>query len=144
VGRLRPAAGVRLASGQEVAAGDESAGVTKKLGTARPTVVVRGTNLARWRFDKHPLELLVTDRVLAVCLVSPEAPPLTLGGKGPAGKPRVGMTRTELDRLLGHEYRTCELPEAGLLYRFYPEQGIAVRLVKDKVTELIVVQVPGR
>jgi hypothetical protein len=144
VGRLRPAAGVRLASGQELAAGDEVAGITKKLGAVRPTVVVRGTNLARWRFDKHPLELLVTDRVLAVCLVRPGAPPLTLGGKGSAGKPRVGMTRTELDRLLGREYRTCELPEAGLLYRFYPEQGIAVRLVKGKATELIVVQVPGR
>jgi hypothetical protein len=53
------------------------------------------------------------------------------------------MTKQALEVLLGHEYRTCDLPEAGLVYRFYHEHGIAVRLSKGKVAELIVVQVPA-
>src|SRR5262249_5271879 len=98
------------------------------------------TDLCRLRPERHPVEFLATDRILGIRLASPQAPPVRLRGQGPATALRVGMTVQDLEALLGHEYRTCDFPEAGLLYRFYHEHGIAVRRGKGKVAELIVVQ----
>jgi hypothetical protein len=106
-------------------------------------VLASRTNLCRLCPERPPVEFLATDHILGIRLASVQAPPLRLRGKGPTMGLRVGMTVQALEGLLGHEYRTCDLPESGLGYRFYHEHGIAVRLSNGKVAELIVVQVPA-
>jgi hypothetical protein len=60
-------------------------------------------------------------------------------GTGKVGELKLGMTVKELDMLLGNNYQPYELAEPGVRYRFYREQGVAVRIVSEKVTELVVV-----
>ena len=55
-----------------------------------------------------------------------------------------GTTSAAVVKVLGVGYRPCEFAAVGIVYRYYPEQGIAVRLVLDTVTEVVVVQVPGQ
>jgi hypothetical protein len=64
-------------------------------------------------------------------------------GTGKVGELKLGMTVKELDMLLGNNYQPYELTEPGVRYRCYREQGVAVRIVSEKATELVVVRVPG-
>ena len=145
---LQPPARVYLASGREITVGAEAEQVGNDFGPGRAVTVVRGMNLVRLKLEKHPLELLVTERVLAICLVGADAPPLLLRGKGVgtgrAAELRIGMGVKDVDALLGDDYHPCVLTVLGSSCRFYPDRGVAVRLLKGVVTELIVVQVPQR
>jgi hypothetical protein len=134
---------VRLGEGLEVVVGADLDTVAGKLGPARSIVLASRTNLCRLCPERPPVEFLATDHILGIRLASVQAPPLRLRGKGQTMGLRVGMTVQALEGLLGHEYRTCDLPAAGLGYRFYHEHGIAVRLIKGQVAELIIVQVPA-
>jgi hypothetical protein len=138
---LRPAP-VRLAPDLELMPGVEVRSVLGRLGPCREIPTLVRTNLRRLCFEKYPVEVLVTDVVLAVCISGPGAPPVLLRGRSSKDvELRVGMTVEEMDRVLGHNYRTCALASAGLFFRCYPEEGVAVRLVGGKVVEVIVVQV---
>ena len=139
---------VQLKSGAEITLGDDLEEVVKKVGKGRETIAAPGTNLKRIRYEKEGIDLLATDVVLALCLVGPEAPPLALRGKGvtggEAGQLRVGMSAKDVEALLGDDYQPCELTVTEMYYRFYRAQGVALRLVKGKVTEVVVVQIPKR
>jgi tetratricopeptide (TPR) repeat protein len=143
---VRLVTGVKLKSGTVITLGDDLEDVVKKLGKGRETVAAAGTNLKRLSYAKEGVELLVTDVVLAVCLTGPEAPTVPLRGQGvatgPAGELRLGMLLSDVESLLGDDYNPCELTITEMYYRFYREQGVAVRQVKRKVAEIVVVQIP--
>ena len=68
--------------------------------------VVRDTDLTRIRYPDRGLDLLVTDRVLAILLTGPKAPGVELKAQGLGGENavvRIGMTENQLDALLRSE-----------------------------------------
>ncbi len=145
---VRLVTGVKLKSGAEVMLGDEMTAVTAKLGPGEETVAASGTNLKRLHYPKEGVELLVTDVVLAICLTGAEAPTLPLRGRGvgaeQAGELKVGMSGKDVEALLGEDYQPCELTVSEVYYRFYREQGVALRVKKGTVAEVVIVQIPSR
>jgi hypothetical protein len=113
-----------------------------RLGEGQETPVVRGTKLVRWRFPDQGIELIGTDRVMAIILRGPKAPALRLQGIGPGGQTKqlhLGMTQRELEQVLANEeYDLRQLDQAEVGYRFYAGLGLAVRVQRDKVEELAI------
>ena len=100
---LRPLTAVRLGPGVMVTLSEPTGEVTGQLGDGPAVPVVPGSNLRRLIYPDRGIDLLVTDRVLAIRLRGPEAPPLPLRSTGlgtTATELRVGMTKQELDRIL--------------------------------------------
>jgi hypothetical protein len=102
----------------------------------------------RRKYPTLGAELLTADRVLAVFLTSPSAPPLPLKRSGiGAGEVtlRVGMPKADLDKALtGKEAADISIDRPGEIYRYYPEIGVGARLIGDKVRELVLTQLPRR
>jgi hypothetical protein len=116
------------------------------LGKYQATTVVG--SLKRLRYPDYGIDILATDRVLAILLVGPKAPKVALRGTGTASGTReltVGMSKDELEQLVGgedYDYRQLDDPDTN--YRFYANLGLAVRVQKDKVTELVIATIPRR
>jgi hypothetical protein len=119
------------------------------LGAGEAVPVVAGTRLVRVRYPEAHVEILANGgEVLAICLREVGAPPVVLQGKG-LGTARftlqVGMSKADLERLLEDEdYDFRQLDDPDVSYRFYPGLGVAVRLAKGRVMELVVAQIPRR
>jgi len=140
---VRLVTGVTVKNGK-LNLGQQLSAATKILGPATPTAAVPGTSMVRVRYEKEGIELLATDEILAIVLSGPNAPAIPLTGKivgtGKVGELKVGLTTKEVEELLGEDYQPTELTAAEVYYRFYREQGVAVRVSKGKVVELVVVQ----
>ncbi len=144
----RPLTEVEVGDGIALSLDEPMAGVTDRLGEGQAVPVVAGTDLVRRRYPRRGIDLLATDRVLAICLRGPESPVLRLrdAGLGAGAKVlRVGMTKPELEQILEErEYDFRELDTPDVNYRFYPELGLAVRIRNDRVEELVVTRIPRR
>lgn len=140
---VRLVTGITVKDGK-ITLGQQLRAATKTLGAATPTTAIPGTSMVRVRYEKDGIELLATDEVVAIILSGPNAPAIPLTGKivgtGKVGELKVGMTTKEMESLLGEDYQPTELTAAEVYYRFYREQGVAVRVSKGKVVELVVVQ----
>ena len=145
---LRPLTAVRLRSGAQVTLSEPTGEVTDRLGGGQAVPVVPGTNLRRLSYPDQGIDLLVTDRVLAIRLRGPEAPTLPLRSTGlgtTATELRVGMAKRELDQLLKDLDSTPGgLDDPEVQYQFYPKLGLAVQVQvrSGRVEELVVVRVP--
>jgi hypothetical protein len=143
---VRLVTGVKLRSGAEVKLGEDVEDVVKRLGKGKETVVIPGGGLKRLRYDLDHVELLVTEVVLAIRLPDAESPSLPLRGSGlgaaTAADLHVGMPAEEVLRVLGPDADFGELAVADVFYRFYRDVGIAVRLSKGKVVEMVVTPAP--
>lgn len=135
---------IKLKSGAEVTLSEDVEDVEKKLGKGKE--ITAATGLKRIRYENEGIELLTRDEVLAIVLTDPKAPGIPLRGRmvgaESAGTIKVGMTVKEVEALLGDEYEPCEIATAGLSYRFYRPQGLALRVIKNEVKEVIIAQVP--
>ena len=129
---LRPLTAVRLRSGAQVTLSEPTGEVTDRLGGGQAVPVVPGTNLRRLSYPDQGIDLLVTDRVLAIRLRGPGAPTLPLRSTGlgtTATELRVGMAKRELDQILKDlDYSFAGLDDPEVRYRFYPELGLAVQV----------------
>jgi tetratricopeptide (TPR) repeat protein len=132
----------------EIRLGDALDAIARKLGKGQTSTAVQDTELLRVRYEADGVELLGTEDsgVLAIHLVGPSAPALALTGKmlgtGAVGSLKIGMTVKEVEELLGEDYTPCEIATVDKFYRYYREQGVAVRVSQKKVVELVVVQIP--
>ncbi len=142
--RRRLVTSVRLASGATLVVSEPLADAVQRLGEKVP--VVSRTKLARWKCPQQGVDVLATDRILAIHLVGDKAPPVLLREAGVGGKAtelRLNMPEDDLDRILADE--PCDnrpLDDPKVLYRFYPRLGIALRTKGGKVSELVVAQIP--
>jgi len=144
---LRLTAGVKLNSGVEITLSEFRDTIEKKLGKPVELQVMTGQPFWRLRYEKEGIEVLVFDDVvLAIGLIAPEAPAVPIRGAGlgaeTAGTVKVGMKFADVEKLLGEEYQLCEIAEAEMFYRFYRDVGLAFRVAKGVVSEVVVVQIP--
>jgi len=144
---LRVAVGVKLNSGTEIMLSEERDSIEKKLGKPVEIQVMHGQPFYRLRFDKEGVEALVfTDEVLAISLFGANAPAVPVQGSGlgaeNAGTVKPGMKFADVEKILGEEYALCEIAQAEVFYRFYRDAGLAFRVEKGTVTEVVVVQIP--
>lgn len=143
---FRPLTSVELSS-DTITLAEPLSEAKQRLGESLSVPVVAHTNLVRLRYPRYGIDLLGSDRVLAICLSGVESPAITLriSGQGAAtkGSVRVGITKQQLEQVLGEEdYDFRQLVNPDIYYRFYRDLGLAVRIRQDKVEELIVVQIP--
>jgi len=140
---------VPLESGETIDLGQPLEEELAALGEAVVVpVLARRGKLMRYRYEDLGIEILGVHDVLAVRLSSENSPELPLRGVGlTAGSKslRVGMTKDELEEVLGgQDFDFRELDDKETSYRFYRHLGLAVRIKGGKVVELVVAQIPQR
>jgi len=145
---LRTVISHKLKSGAEVKLTDDFADVRKRLGEGLPNSVIPGSNLKRVRYGKEGVDLIVNDSVVAICVVSPDAAPITFRGKGTASSVsfdlKVGMSAEAMAQALGQGERQI-LTDPNVEFTYFRDQGVAVRQSRDKkVAEIVLATIPTR
>ena len=123
---------VKLSSGVVVRPGQKAEQLLTRLAPTRTTTIVAGTNLKHLRFERHGIEVIATDIVIAVRLRGSSSPALILSGK--RSGLRIGLGTCEVEGLLGRDGGVT----AG--WSYFPEAGVAVRMLNGKITELVLVE----
>jgi hypothetical protein len=120
----------------------------KKEGVAVP--LYPGAKIVRWHFSDRGVDILGKEKVLAIYLKSPKAPPIVLQSVGTATKRQklsVGMSEKEAEAVLKGQRADMNLryiDDIRVRYRFYPELGLALRIADGRVVELALAQIPRR
>jgi hypothetical protein len=134
-----------LGRGRVVALADSMAEVENRLGKPVPIPVVRNANIKRLKYPQMGIEVLGREQVLAIALSGAAAPSVSVRRRGLGSQAktlRVGMTQPELAQVVGNEAIETRVFNPLVPYKFYPEVGLAVRMVTGKVAEIMIVQVP--
>lgn len=143
---LRPALSLKLKSGAEVALAEDVADVLKRLGPGLQNTVITGQNLKRVHYEKEGVDLLVNDSVVAICIISPDAAPVTLRGKGSASAVsvdlKVGMSRLEVEKALGQGEKQI-FTDPTVEHFYYRSQGVGLHYKDGKVDEIVVATIPS-
>lgn len=146
--RFRPVLNVDVGGGKEIALNEPVSAVTEEFGEGTKVPIIRRTNVHRRKYPERGLELVCSDRVLAIRLRDPKAP-LTLKASGPGGSTaevRVGMSFEDLEKRLGRDATAWDRRSGAfqsLNYHYFYGLGFGVLLDEDdKVTEIIVAQIP--
>jgi hypothetical protein len=105
---------------------------------------VKGTNLKLYKYSKRGVTLLAGTTIVAMFLDAETAPPLTLRRpeiSGGSATVKVGMSRAELEKLLGDEWdaESGALHDPAVSYQIYRDAGIAVRFKAGVVSEIAVI-----
>jgi Zn-dependent protease with chaperone function len=146
--QYRLVTGIALPDGGVITLNDPLTELEKSLGKGREQKIVKNSNVRRLQYPKLGLDLLCANRVVAIRLRGPQAPPLMIRASGAGGKShaiRPGMTVSELDLLLGGDATQWDErygATSQIVYRFYSRLGFGVRLGGDKIVEIIVAQIP--
>ncbi len=135
----------------------------KDLGPGESAPGPASAPLVRYRYPGLGIDVLADDQVIGICFAGKGAAPLRLLPVSREGRPptlRVGMTIRELEEALGGRSTSGSFralaPPAGGEYLFYPDPlhyadapgrpanylGLAVKLSRGRVAELILTQVP--
>lgn len=144
----RPVSSVELTDGTLIGLAEPAETTLEPLGEPAAIVpIITGTNLKRRHYPQHGISVLSSREILAIFLTSAEAPGIELARPGLGGKKetlRVGMSRSELQSLLGGEWdiQFASIDDPETVYHLYRDVGIAARYDGDKVCELVVVVAP--
>jgi hypothetical protein len=146
--QYRLVTGIALPGGGTITLNDPLPQLERSLGKGREQKIVKNSNVRRLQYPKLGLDLLAANRVVAIRLRGPKAPPLVIRASGPGGEAheiRPGMTVAELDALLGGDADKWDERYGAtqqVIYRFYSRLGFGVRIGGDKIVEIIVAQIP--
>jgi hypothetical protein len=150
--RHRLVSGVSLPGGEQIvlraSTSETLPSLDAALGAGSSRDIVKKSNIRRVTYAKAGIELLCANEIVAIRLRGPKAPPVTLRETGPGGQAseiRTGMTVAELDAALGGEATTWDSrygTNTQIVYRYYDNLGIGVRVAGDKISEIIVAQIP--
>lgn len=147
--RYRLVTSVEFPDGKVTEIGQPVEEVVQMLGEGQRIEVVRRTNVHRRKYSERGVELVCTDRVLAVRLRGKNAPSLVLRATGVGGAKReihVGMALQDVEAVLAASatvYDTRLGTNTETRYRFYPQLGVGI-LVNDanQVHEIIIARLP--
>jgi hypothetical protein len=146
--QYRLVTGIALPDGDTITLNDPLPRIERSLGKGREQKVVKNSNVRRLQYPKLGLDVLAANRVVAIRLRGPKAPPLVIRASGPGGDAheiRPGMTVAELDALLGGDADKWDERYGAtqqVIYRFYSRLGFGVRIGGGKIVEIIVAQIP--
>jgi hypothetical protein len=148
--RLRMTTRVTLADGRTLVLNESIANLKETLGDGWATPIARGRNAQRLRYGNLGLDLICTDRLLAIRLAGKSAPTLRLEPSGPTGgeaqEIRLGMTLEDVENALGRDGKSWVKRSGAtsmVTYHYFPRLGFGVRIGGDgKVSEIIVAQIP--
>ena len=145
--RLRLVTSVELGPGVLLTLSETLSDVAGKLGAAQPVPAVPGTRLVRLIYPERGLELLAIRRVVAIFLKGAAAPSLQIRGVTP-GSPvasvRLGMSESEVFKVMGDDSHELPLSDPEVRYHFYPELGVAVRFNSSRAVEEVALAQPTR
>lgn len=147
--QYRPVASLDVAEGKTIALNDSLNSVVEVLGEGNKSSLLRNSNIHRRKYQESGLELVCSERLIAIRMRNAKSPPLVLHASGPGGisqEVRVGMAISELEKLLDAEpagwdnrYGT----QQAIVYRYYPRLGFGVLVNdEDKISEIIIAQLP--
>lgn len=138
--------GVQVNLGQPI---DE---VLNNLGNAGVTTdqmemyrLIENSNFVDYAFLPWETSVWATQEVLSIQLYGLKAPAIGIQETGLGSDVkyvRVGMSETELNRLLGTDFERRLLVSWEDDYRFYRDLGLAAAVVNGVVTQLVITQVP--
>lgn len=146
--RYRLVTGIALPSGATVTLNDSLSSLEAAAGQGRRQEVVKQPRVGRLQYYDLGMEVLSTDRIVAIRLRGPKAPPVVIRASGAGGEKhevRPGMTVAELDKLLGGDADKWDErfgANTQIVYRFYTRLGFGVRVADGKISEIIVAQIP--
>jgi Zn-dependent protease with chaperone function len=146
--QYRTVIGIALPDGGAINLNDSPESLEKTLGEGRAQVLVKKSDVRRLQYAKLGMEILCDQHIVAIRLRGPKAPAVTLQASGFGGETqqvRPGMTLPELDAILGGDANQWDQrygTNTQVVYRFYTRLGFGVRLSGDKITEVIVAQIP--
>lgn len=148
---LRVVASVKLGK-ETVTLSEPVENAVQRLGKSAgvPLPLFPGSTIVRWRFAERGLDLLARDRVLAIFLTDPKAPPVILQGSGVGANKRelrIGMSQKQALDMLQDQRAQAEqqaIADPKVRFRFYPELGIGVRFVNERLEEIAIAQIPRR
>jgi len=141
VPQYRPVLSVEVAGGV-LALGDGIEEVRKRLGGGEVVPTPFGSRLVHIRYGQHGLDLLATDRVVAIRLSGANAPPVTLQRVGVGGKPsvlRIGMKRSELLALVQQRFLRVQVLDERDVYFAVAGLGLGVRVREGTLTGMALV-----
>jgi hypothetical protein len=142
---FRQVSSVDVGGGHVIALGQKLGDIPQSERWQEVTTV-NGTALKRLRSPENGLDVLAdSDRIVAIYLRDSSGPTLSIrriGMDAHTDQLRVGMTATDVDKILGGQpYRFESLTDTWTPYRFYPYLGIAMTTGANQlITELVIVQ----
>jgi Zn-dependent protease with chaperone function len=146
--QYRTVVGIALPDGGVINLNDSPESLEKTLGEGRAQVLVKKSDVRRLQYAKLGMEILCDQHIVAIRLRGPKAPAVTLQASGFGGETqqvRPGMTLAELDAILGGDANQWDQrygTNTQVVYRFYTRLGFGVRLSGNKISEIIVAQIP--
>jgi hypothetical protein len=147
---LRIITSVEVAPGQLITLGDPTAKTLERLGRggSAGVPVYQRSLVKRYNGAAPGLDLLGDHKVLAIFLTIDKAPPLVVQASGQGAKKqelRVGMSVRALGEILkGQPVEKRFFDDPASAYVFFPDLGLGYRVDGERVSELVVTQVPRR
>jgi tetratricopeptide (TPR) repeat protein len=142
--RLRRIPSIEVSPGVLVTLSDRSEVVKAKV---RPLTVlpVTGTNIELLHHPPSGSDMLVGRRVVAIYLHGPTAPKLKIQPMGTGTRSStlsIGMTKNDVEQMIGGDYVLTALNDPDVRYYFYPELGVGVHYDGvQRVDELLLAQI---
>ncbi len=144
----RKVTGIAIPDGPTITLNDSPDSLAEVLGEGHAQVVVKGSDVRRLQYYKLGMEILCDQHIVAIRLRGAKAPAVVLQAAGLGGEKvevKNGMTTEDLDAMLGGDADQWDQrygTNTQVVYRFYTRLGFGVRLSGNKITEIIVAQIP--
>lgn len=145
--KLRMITTLTLPGRVSIAVSDPADQARRALPDALAIPIAGRTNLHRHFDVQAGVSYLAGSHVLAIILDQMHSPAVELRGSGLGAKTRqlkIGTSRDEIDKLLSTvSYTFQELLEPGKSYRVYSTLGLALRIEKGVLREIIMTNIPS-
>ncbi len=142
--RLRRISSVEVAPGMLVTLSDRSEQVKAKVQPLTILPVV-GTTIELLHHPPSGSDILVGRRVVAIYLRGPTAPGLKIQPLGTGARSSflgTGMTKKDVEQMLGRDYMVASLNDPDFRYYFYPALDVGVHYdIAQRVDELVLAQI---
>lgn len=120
--------------------------VKKALGEGEIIPINKERKINKYLYSKYGLEIVGSEEVIAINLISQSAPKITIFGVDNSKTViPIGTTKDDLKKTLkGIFPDDLRIPWKEKVYSFYPDIGLAFAYQQDLVSEIIIIQPPRK